>query len=122
MAGGKKFILGLCAGLIAASLGVLWSLQGAGAVHVRPIVCVANCKPITGGSVPWLSLGVTFMLLGIAVIGASVAWRIHTNRTDTVERGSQGAYPARGRRSRAATDPERPSGLDARDREITSRW
>ena len=29
MAGGKKFILGVCAGLITASLGVLWSLQGA---------------------------------------------------------------------------------------------
>lgn len=77
MAGGKRFILGLCAGLIAVSLGVLWSLQGAGAVHVRPIFCVANCTPITGGSAGWLALGLAFLLLGIAVIGASVRGRIH---------------------------------------------
>ena len=77
MASTAKFILGLAVGLIAASLGVLWSLQGAGAVHVRPILCVSNCKPITGGSALWLGLGVIFMLLGIAIIGASVRWRNH---------------------------------------------
>ena len=119
MAGGKRFILGLCAGLIATSLGVLWSLQGAGAVRVRPILCVANCKPITGGSADWLSLGVIFMVLGSAVIGASVTWRIHKNRTDTSPHRPEGAHPAEGRQGQAA-DPERPRGLDAGDREITS--
>jgi hypothetical protein len=77
MASTVKFILGLAVGLIAASLGVLWSLQGAGAVEVRPILCVSNCKPITDGSAPWLGLGVIFMLLGIAIISASVRWRTH---------------------------------------------
>ena len=70
-------VLGLCVGVIEASLGVLWSLQGAGAVHLRPILCVANCKPVTEGSASWLTLGVIFMLLGIAIVGASVRWRIH---------------------------------------------
>ena len=109
MAGGKRFILGLCAGLIATSLGVLWSLQGAGAVRVRPILCVANCKPITRGSAAWLSLGVIFMVLGSAVIGASVTWRIHKNRTDTSPHRPERRGPGRptpgpgGSRSGAAT-------------------
>jgi len=77
MARSAKFILGLAAGLIAASFGVLWALQGAGLVHVRPILCVSNCKPVTEGSASWLSLGVIFMLLGIAIIGAIVRWRTH---------------------------------------------
>jgi hypothetical protein len=77
MTGSAKFIAGLAAGLIAASLGVLWALQGAGLVHVRPILCVSDCKPITDGSTLWLSLGVIFMLVGIAVISASVRWRTH---------------------------------------------
>jgi hypothetical protein len=103
MAGGKRFILGLCGGLAAASLGVLWSLQGAGAVHVRPILCVANCKPITEGSAGWLALGLTFLLLGIAVVGASVRGRIHR----------AGDRPSR----RPGTDPARASG--ASDRKIS---
>jgi hypothetical protein len=75
MAGSKRFILGLALGLIATSLGVLWSLQGAGAVHVRPIVCVSNCKPVTGGSSLWLALGLIVLLSGLATIGASVRGR-----------------------------------------------
>jgi hypothetical protein len=75
MAGSKRFILGLALGLIATSLGVLWSLQGAGAVHVRPIVCVSNCKPVTGGSSLWLALGLIVLLAGLATIGASVRGR-----------------------------------------------
>jgi hypothetical protein len=72
MAGSKRFILGLALGLIATSLGALWSLQGAGTVHVRPILCVSNCKPITAGSSLWLALGVIVLLFGLATIGASV--------------------------------------------------
>jgi hypothetical protein len=76
MAGSKRFILGLVLGLIAASLGALWSLQGAGALHVRPILCASNCQPVTGGSSLWLALGVIVLLSGLATIGASVRGRI----------------------------------------------
>ena len=75
MAGSRRFVRGLALGLIATSLGVLWSLQGAGAVHVRPILCVSDCKPITGGSSLWLALGVIVLLFGLATIGASMRGR-----------------------------------------------
>ena len=29
-------------------LGLLWLLQGADLVHIRPILCVANCTPLEG--------------------------------------------------------------------------
>ena len=56
MTGNKKFIPVLSAGLIMTSLGVLWSLQGAAVIRIRPILCLSNCKPITEGSASWLGL------------------------------------------------------------------
>ncbi|HVM56624.1 MAG TPA: hypothetical protein VMT74_04100 [Gaiellaceae bacterium] len=60
------------AGAIAAALGLLWSLQGAGAVRLRPILCVSNCTPVTGTSPPWLAVGVIALLAGIALVGAGL--------------------------------------------------
>lgn len=100
MIGNKKFIPALSAGLIMTSLGVLWSLQGAAAIHIRPILCVSNCKPITEGSASWLGLGAIFMLLGIALITFTVTRRSHTNATDTSSPGPQGTHVAGGRRAR----------------------
>lgn len=40
-------------------LGSLWLLQGAGLVHVRPISCVTNCRPVTSGSAGWLAAGIS---------------------------------------------------------------
>ena len=52
-------------------LGGLWFLQGAGVVHMRPVLCVANCKPVTK-SVGWMIAGSIAIVAGIAVarIGA----------------------------------------------------
>jgi len=55
--------------IVAAALvlvGVLWLLQGAGAVHVRPILCVSNCKPVTK-STGWLVAGVALCTTGLAL-------------------------------------------------------
>jgi hypothetical protein len=35
-------------GVALSLLGLLWLLQGADLVHIRPILCVANCKPLEG--------------------------------------------------------------------------
>jgi hypothetical protein len=67
-----RTVTSLVAGVILMLLGVLWVLQGADAVHLRPILCVANCKPVTGGSVAWLTAGVVAFLVGLllVVVGA----------------------------------------------------
>ena len=54
-------------GAVLLGLGVLWTLQGSGAVHLRPILCVSNCKPI-GRSPGWLAVGIISMLLGLGLI------------------------------------------------------
>jgi len=67
-------------GLVVASLGVLWSLQGAGAVHVRPILCFANCKPIAGTSGGWLFGGVVALLAGLGLVWVELR---HSNHRRT---------------------------------------
>lgn len=49
-------------------LGLLWLLQGADVVHVQPILCIANCEPVVGGSITWLIAGAFAMLGGIMLI------------------------------------------------------
>jgi hypothetical protein len=50
-------------------LGLLWILQGADVVRIRPILCVADCQPITGGSLSWLTIGVVILVVGLGVAG-----------------------------------------------------
>jgi hypothetical protein len=64
----KAARLGL--GLILTSLGMLWALQGADLLRIEPILCTADCRPITGGSPGWLAAGVLTLLVGIALLGA----------------------------------------------------
>lgn len=63
-----KAIVTTAAGVGIALLGLLWFLQGADVLHVRPILCVANCEPLVGGSTGWLMAGAVGMLVGILVI------------------------------------------------------
>lgn len=51
------------AGLLIA-LGVLWSLQGAGLIHLKPILCVADCTELQGASVRWLAAGIAAIGIG----------------------------------------------------------
>lgn len=57
-------------GMVLILLGLLWILQGAGMVRIRPILCVADCQPITDGSPGWLAIGVVTLVVGLRVVGA----------------------------------------------------
>lgn len=63
----------VAAGLVLVLLGLLWMAQGADLVRIEPILCVADCEPVTGGSPGWLIAGVVSALTGSAVIAAP--WR-----------------------------------------------
>ena len=58
----------LIAGVIGVLLGGLWLLQGLGIVHVRPILCFANCTPIQGPSSTWAIVGITVFAAGVRAI------------------------------------------------------
>lgn len=60
-------------GMVLILLGLLWILQGADVVRIRPILCVAECHPITGGSLGWFATGIVTLLVGLTVAGA--LWR-----------------------------------------------
>jgi hypothetical protein len=55
-------------GLIAALLGGLWLLQGLGIVHLRPILCFADCVPVQGPSTTWAVIGAAVLAAGGAVM------------------------------------------------------
>lgn len=54
--------------VVAVLLGGLWLLQGLGLVHIRPILCFANCEPVQGPSTGWVIAGLVVMLVGISGI------------------------------------------------------
>jgi hypothetical protein len=60
-------LLQVLAGLMI-TLGALWSVQGAGIVHLKPILCVADCTELQGASLQWLATG-----LG-AIAAGGVLW------------------------------------------------
>jgi hypothetical protein len=57
-------------GLVAALLGGLWLLQGIGVVHLRPILCFADCDPVQGPSATWAVIGALMLMAG----GAALLW------------------------------------------------
>jgi hypothetical protein len=57
-------LLRVFAGMLIA-LGALWSLQGAGVVRVKPILCAADCAEIQGASGQWLATGIGAIALGL---------------------------------------------------------
>jgi hypothetical protein len=59
-------VLRVFAGVLIA-LGALWSLQGAGVVHVKPILCVADCTELQGASGQWLATGIGTIALGLVL-------------------------------------------------------
>jgi hypothetical protein len=58
------------AGFILTALGLLWTLQGADLIQIKPILCVANCEPVTGGSTLWLSIGIITTVIGLASLAS----------------------------------------------------
>jgi hypothetical protein len=65
----------LVAGVISVLLGSLWLLQGLGVVHIRPILCFADCESIQGASPTWAIMGFFFITAGILTIFFSLNWR-----------------------------------------------
>jgi hypothetical protein len=59
-------LLQILAGIFMA-LGALWALQGAGIVHVKPILCVADCTEIQGASGQWLLTGIGTIAVGMVL-------------------------------------------------------
>lgn len=59
----------IAGGTLLILLGLLWILQGADLVRIDPILCVADCRPITGGSPGWLAIGVAAALAGVLLVG-----------------------------------------------------
>jgi len=57
-------------GTILIALGLLWSVQGADLIQIKPILCVANCEPITGGSTLWLSIGIITTAIGLVLLAS----------------------------------------------------
>ena len=62
--------IGAAFGLIVVLLGGLWFLQGTGLFTIPPILCVAECEPLEGPSLPWALAG-----LAALIIGAVLLWR-----------------------------------------------
>ncbi len=59
-------------GLIAALLGGLWLLQGLGIVHIRRILCFADCAPPQAPSATWAAIGALLLLAG----GVAMFWTL----------------------------------------------
>ena len=55
-------------GITLVALGLLWSLQGADLVRIKPLLCVANCEPMVGGSVTWLIVGIGALAIGLGLL------------------------------------------------------
>jgi len=52
-------------GLAAVLLGGLWLLQGLGLVHMKPILCFADCAPIQDRSTTWAIIGLVVAAAGV---------------------------------------------------------
>lgn len=57
-------IIGWVFSVIAVLLGGLWLLQGLGIVHLRPILCFADCAPVQGPSATWAVIGAIAVVVG----------------------------------------------------------
>ena len=62
----KRFLLAV--GVVSVFLGGLWLLQGLGVVHLRPILCFANCEPVQGPSSTWATIGGILLIAGVFAI------------------------------------------------------
>jgi hypothetical protein len=74
----KKQIIAIIFGIIISLLGLLWFLQGSDLIHIKPILCFADCQPITGKSLQWQIMGAIAF-----VIGAIIIYRCLKNKKKT---------------------------------------
>jgi hypothetical protein len=64
----KKKMIAIIFGVVLLSLGLLWFLQGSDLVHIKPILCFANCEPITGRSITWQIVGAIVFISGASTV------------------------------------------------------
>lgn len=77
------YIAGILVGAFIAFLGLLWFLQGTGILHIRPIMCVADCEEIVGTSPSWAITGAVASILGVLITFVSARrFRILQNQAD----------------------------------------
>lgn len=57
-------------GGLVALLGTLWTVQGLGLVRIGPVLCVADCEPVTGPSVRWTLFGLVALTVGLGTVWA----------------------------------------------------
>lgn len=63
--------LRIVAALALLLLGGLWLLQGLGLVHLRPILCFADCEPIQDPSAAWAIIGAAAVVGGVMLMRRS---------------------------------------------------
>jgi MYXO-CTERM domain-containing protein len=61
-------VLAVVLGLVGVALGGLWLLQGLDLVHIRPLLCVAECQVVEKGSAVWAVVGAAVGAAGLAAI------------------------------------------------------
>jgi hypothetical protein len=59
-----KTVIGVI-GVLAVLLGGLWLLQGLGMVHMKPILCFADCATLQGPSTTWAVIGAVVAAAGL---------------------------------------------------------
>jgi hypothetical protein len=67
-----NYLVAALVGIVVALLGLMWFLQGAGILQLCPVLCVANCECITGGSPFWEAAGAIAFVIGILIAVVSV--------------------------------------------------
>jgi hypothetical protein len=67
-----RIIAFLLFGILLTLLGLLWFLQGSDIIRLRPILCVANCEPLTGRSLLWQVVGAIVFIGGIVSIARGI--------------------------------------------------
>jgi hypothetical protein len=63
-------IAGRIVALLLVALGGLWLLQGLGLVHIKPILCFANCTPVEGPALSWTIAGLVTLAIGVMLLRA----------------------------------------------------
>jgi ABC-type Fe3+ transport system permease subunit len=70
----KRIIVSVV-GIVLSLLGLLWFLQGTGIIHLRPVLCVADCEVITGTSLTWAIAGAITVIVGIGMAYLGLRYR-----------------------------------------------
>jgi hypothetical protein len=68
----RKQLAAALVGVIVASLGLLWFLQGAGILRLCPVLCFLDCECVSSGSQFWEATGAIVLIVGLTMIALSL--------------------------------------------------